>query len=205
MDDVTVSIETVPAPGRASTVSPMTDPESPGAVGPPPTVIRVACILLVVVGFASVMFSLPAVADASGARCRLARARIDSANADSKPWNNVDTGGKKAKDLPCADALRLAGRIRQNEKGTSFISMPSESAVRLQSTLALLIGIGQAVSGVLVLRGLNRPARNAAIGFTAFGLVLPILGFISFGVGIFVLYALVISPQAKDVWGKRPA
>jgi hypothetical protein len=183
----------------------MTDPESPGTVGPPPTVIRVACILLVVIGFGSLMFSLPAVADPSGARCSLARTRIDQANTDSKPWNNVDTGGKKAKDLPCVDAVRLAGRIRQSEKGTSTVSVPSETAVRVQGTLALLIGLGQAISGVSVLRGLSRRSRNAAVGFAAFGMVLPVLGFISFGVSIFVIYALLISPPAKELWGRGSA
>jgi len=179
----------------------MTDPD-PGTVGTPPTVIRVACIVLLVVGLGSVLISLPALADPAGARCHLARARIDAANTDTKAWNNVDTGGRKAKDLPCADAVRLAGQVRLSEKGTRHASVPSETAVRVQWTLAILIGLGQAISGWLVARRLSRPARNAAVAFSAFGLVLPVLGVISFGVAIFVLYALVVSRDAKQLWAR---
>src|SRR5437660_1990783 len=136
-----------------------------GSVGRPPTIIRITCLLLVVVGFLSVMFTAPAVFDAAGGRCQLARVWLDDANTDKKPWNNVDTGGRKAKDLPCSDAIRLAGQIRLKEKGTRTASVPGETALRIQSALTVVMGLGQAISATLVLRRLSRPARTAAIAF----------------------------------------
>src|SRR3989442_2858975 len=111
-------------PGRRTTVSPMTDPD-PGTVGTPPTVIRVACIVLLVVGLGSVLISLPALADPAGARCHLARARIDATNTDTKAWNNVDTGGPKGKDLPLPEALPLGGQCPPTSKGTRHRSGPT--------------------------------------------------------------------------------
>jgi hypothetical protein len=189
--------------GRASTVSPMTDEESPGTVGRPPTIIRGACILLGIVGFGTVLLSLPAVVDAAGSRCHLARTWLDDANTDNKAWNNVDTGDQKAKDLACADAIRLADQIRLKEKGTRTASVPGEGTLRIQNGLAVLMGLGQATSGAMVLRRLSRPARTAAIGFTAFGIVLQILGIISVGVFAFVVYAFAFSPASKELWPKE--
>src|ERR1043165_4231582 len=82
-----------------TTVSPMNDPEGPATPGPPPTVVRIACVALLVMGFGSVLISLPSLAKPESARCTLARARIDDANTDRKPWNNVETGGRKARDI----------------------------------------------------------------------------------------------------------
>ena len=70
----------------------MTDHEAPETVGRPSTIIRVACILLMVLGFGSVAISFSPAADPPAARCRLSRDRIDRSNADKKTWNNVDTG-----------------------------------------------------------------------------------------------------------------
>src|SRR5437867_3177591 len=89
---------------------------SAGAAGIPP-IIRGACILLLIVGAVSVLFSFPVVVDPANARCHLARTWLDDANTDKKEWNNVDTGGQKAKDLACPDAVRLAQQIRLKEKG----------------------------------------------------------------------------------------
>ena len=204
MNDVTVSMGSAGRPRRGppTTVSPMAEPESPESAGQPPTVIRVACIVLLVVGLGSVLISLPSLAGPASTRCHLARARIDSANADSKPWNNVDTGGRKARDLSCGDAVRLAAQIRLSQKGTRTFSVPGEAAVRLQAAFAILIGLGQATSGWLVARRLSRRARNAAIGFSAFGLILPVLGLISFGVSFFVMYALLGTPASRALWGR---
>src|SRR5262245_22372372 len=107
-----------------------------------PTVIRGACILLMIVGFASVMFSLPVAMNPAKARCTLSRQWLDDANTDKKEWNNVDTAGVKAKDLPCADAIRLVAQVPRNEKGTKKIVVPSESALKIQNTVALLLGAG---------------------------------------------------------------
>jgi len=174
------------------------------SVGRPPPIIRTACIVLVVVGFGTVMLSAPAVADAAGARCHLSRTWIDDANTDNKTWNNVDTGGRKGKDLPCADAIRLAGQIRLKEKGTSTATVPGEVALRIQASLASLMGLGQGISGVLVLRRLSRRARSAAIAFSAFGIVLRVLGIISLVAFVFVVYAFAFSPAGKELWGKEP-
>jgi hypothetical protein len=180
----------------------MTDPETPAA-GPPPTVVRLACILLLAVGFGSVVITLPSLANGERARCSLSRARIDDANTDHKTWNNVDTGGRKAKNVPCPDAIRLAGQIRLDEKGTRTASVPGEGAVRIQALLAVVLGLGQGISGSLLLRTLGRPARNAAAGFAALGLGLPILGLVSFVVAIFVVYAVMFSPAARQLWPRR--
>jgi hypothetical protein len=200
---VTVSTSTVPVE-RPSTVSPMTDHEVPASLGRPPTIIRVTCLLLVVVGFLSVMFTVPAVLDAAGSRCNLARVWLDDANTDKKAWNNVDTGGRKAKDLPCAEAIRLAGQIRLKEKGTGTASVPSETALRIQSALAVVLGLGQAISATMVLRRLSRPARTAAIAFSAFGIVLRILGVMSVGLFALVVYAFAFSPAARELWPREP-
>src|SRR5256885_1348933 len=88
-----------------------------------PTIIRGACILLMITGFVSVMFSLPVILNASSARCQLSRSFIDQANKDKKDWNNVDTGGQKAKDVPCPDAVRLARQIPLNEKATRKVTV----------------------------------------------------------------------------------
>ena len=181
----------------------MTEDSAPQTVGRPPTVIRVACILLMVLGFGSVAISMTPAADPSGARCNLSRDRIDRANTDKKTWNNVDTGGKKAKDVPCADAVRLVRQIKLSEKGTGTDKAPSESAVRIQGFLGIILGLGQGVSGSLVLRRLNRPLRNVAVAFAAFGLVFPVLGPISFAVSFFVIYALMFSAPAKALWGRQ--
>ena len=180
----------------------MADPDSAEFAGTPPTVIRVACVVLLVVGFGAALISLPSLLDPASTRCHLARARIDTANTDSKPWNNVDTGGRKPKDLPCADAVSLAGQIRLSQKGTRTVSLPSETAVHLQATFAIVIGLGQTAAGWLVARRLDRRARNAAIGFSAFGLVLPVLGLISFAASFFVIYALLATPASRELWGR---
>jgi uncharacterized protein YjeT (DUF2065 family) len=167
-------------------------------------IIRAAGILLMIVGFGSVMFSLPAVVGTASARCHLARTWLDDANTDKKAWNNVDTGGQKAKDLPCADAIRLADDIRLKEKSTTTASVPGETALRIQAMVAVAMGLGQAISGSFVLRRLSRPARTAAIAFSAVGIVLRILGIVSLGVFALVVYAFVFSPAAKEIWPREP-
>jgi hypothetical protein len=182
------------------------DSTEPGAgrVGRPPAIIRIACLLLVVVGFLSVMFTAPAVLDAAGGRCQLARVWLDDANTDKKPWNNVDTGGRKGKDIPCPDAIRLAGQIRLKEKGTRTASVPGETALRIQSALTVVMGLGQAISGTMVLRRLSRPARTAAIAFSALGIVLRILGVLSVGLFALVVYAFLFSPAGREIWPREP-
>jgi hypothetical protein len=169
----------------------------------PPTIIRVACIVLLVAGFFSVSFTLPAMVDAAGTRCHLARAWIDQANTDQRIWNDVDTKGRKASKLPCADAIELAARIPLNEKATRRISVPGEGAVRIEAGLSTLVALGQAGSGWLVLRQRTRSARNAAIGFSAFGIILRPLGIMSAVLFVFVAYAFAISAASRELWPKE--
>src|SRR5207244_2569082 len=152
MMDVTVSNQNTVNPGWPSTFSPMTDHEAPETVGRPPTIIRVACILLMVLGFGSVAISFSPAANPATARCRLSRDRIDRTNADKKTWNNVDTGGRKAKDLACADAIKLVSQIRLSEKGTGHDSAPTETAVRIQGMVGIVLGLGQGIAAAMVAR-----------------------------------------------------
>jgi hypothetical protein len=168
-----------------------------------PAIIRGACILLMIVGAVSVMFSLPVMLNASSARCQLSRSWIDQANKDKKEWNNVDTGGQKAKDVPCPDAVRLAQQIPRNEKGTKKVTVPSESALQTQNTVAAVMGAGQAVSGFYLIRSLGRWARNAAIAFSGVGLILQVLGILSLGAFVFAVYALAFSPASREIWPRE--
>jgi len=156
-----------------------------------------------IVGFVSVMFSVPVILNASSARCQLSRGWIDQANKDKKDWNNVDTGGQKATDVPCADAVRLAQQIPLNQKGTKKITVPSETALSTQNTIAALMGGGQAVSGFYLIRSLSRWSRNAAIAFSGAGLILQVLGVLSLGAFVFVAYALAFSPASREVWPRE--
>ena len=186
----------------------MADDQIPGSVGGsvarPPGVIFGACVLLAIVGLGATMLSLPGVLDPAGSRCHLARTWLDDANTDNKDWNNVDTGGQKADDLACPDAIRLADQIRLRENSDKTIAIPSESVVLIQSGLAVIMGIGHAFSGWFLLRRLSRQARAMAIGFSAAGLVLRVLGIISLGVFVFVVYALVFSAASREIWPKEP-
>src|SRR5581483_9784165 len=175
-------------------LQPMTDDATTGNVGRSagrlPPVIRGACLLLMVSGLMSLAFSLPVVADPSSAKCHLTRSWIDQANTDKKEWNNVDTGGRKPKDLPCDEAVRLADGLRIKEKDPSkTATVPSDGALRFQNVAAALLGVGQGVGGFFVMRTLSRQARNMALGFSGAGIVLQVLGIISLGVFAFVVYA----------------
>jgi hypothetical protein len=167
-----------------------------------PTIIRGASILLMIVGAVTVLFSLPVLLNPSSARCQLSRVYIEQANKDTKDWNNVDTGGQKARDVPCPDAVRLARQIPRDEKGTGKMNVPSESALSTQNTVAAVIGVGQAVSGFSVIRSLGRWARNAAIALTAVTVILKILEPLSFGVLLFVAYAFAFSAASREIWPK---
>jgi len=176
-----------------------------GTVARPPSVIRAACFMLLAVGLASVMFSLPVVLDASSARCHLSRTWIDQANDDKKDWNNVDVGGREPKDVPCDEALVLADGIRVKEKEPDkTASVPSESALQIQNALAVVMGAGQAVSGLLVLRRVSRQARSMALGFSAAGIILQVLGIFSLIVFAFVVYAFAFSPASREIWPREP-
>jgi hypothetical protein len=183
----------------------MTDDVTPGTVTRPPPVIRAACLLLMVSGMASLLFSIPVVMDPSSAQCHLTRTWVDDANTDTKAWNNVELGGRKPRDLPCDEAVRLADGIRVKEKDPSkTATVPSDSALRIQNLMAALLGLGQGVSGFFLLRTLGRAARTLSLGFSGAGIVLQVLGIISLGVFAFVVYALAFSPASREIWPREP-
>jgi len=156
-----------------------------------------------IVGLATVFFSLPVVFDPAKYRCQLSRVRIDDVNTDKKDWNNVDTGGQKAEDLPCADAVQLAPEIPLNQKGKKF-PLPSEAALQAQNGVAVALGIGQAISGFSVIRTLNRRARIVAVVLSLIaGFFFPVLSLLSVGVLVFVTYAFAFSPASRDVWPRE--
>lgn len=156
-----------------------------------------------IVGLASVFFSLPVVFDPAKYQCQLSRVRIDDANTDKKDWNDVDTGGQKAGDVPCTDAVRLAPEIRLNEKGKKF-PLPSESALQAQNGVAVALGMGQAVSGFSVIRTLSRRSRIVAVVLSLIaGFFFPVLSLLSVGVLVFVTYAFVFSPASREVWPRE--
>ena len=190
-------------------LQPMTDDASREVVGRGtgglPPVIRAACLLLIVTGLASVAFSFPVVLDPAAARCHLARTWVDEANKDKKDWNNVDVGGRKPKDVPCDEAIRLADGIKTKEKDPAkTAAMPGESALRIQNVVAMLIGIGQGAAGFTLMRTLGRMPRNLALGFGGAGIIMQVLGIISLGVFAFVVYALAFSPASREIWPKGP-
>jgi hypothetical protein len=156
-----------------------------------------------IVGAVSVMFSVPIVLGPAKAQCTLSRTWLDDANTDKKDWNNVDTGGQKAKDVPCPDAVRLAEQVPTNEKGTKKIRVPSESALQIQNLLAVGLGAGQAASGFYVIRTLSRRARMAAIILSVAGTVIQVLGILSLGVFVFVVYAFAFSPASREIWPRE--
>jgi hypothetical protein len=169
----------------------------------PPAIVRSAAIVLMVVGVLSVVLSAATVIDPSGARCHLSRSWLDDANTDKKDWNNVDTGGQKAEDLPCADAVQLAPEIPLNQKGKKF-PLPSEAALQAQNGVAVALGIGQAISGFSVIRTLNRRARIVAIILSSIaGFFFPVLSLLSIGVLVFVAYAFGFSPASREVWPRE--
>jgi hypothetical protein len=156
-----------------------------------------------IVGVASVFFSLPVVFDPAKYQCQLSRVRIDDANTDKKDWNDVDTAGQKAGDLPCADAVRLAREIRVNEKGKKF-PLPGETALQAQNGVAVALGLGQAISGFSVIRTLNRRARIVAVVLSLIaGFFFPVLSLLSVGVLVFVTYAFAFSPASRQVWPRE--
>lgn len=187
----------------------MTDDESPGTVwggvGRPPGIIWGACLLLMIVGVGSLGLSAPGVFDPAGTRCHLSRTWLADANTDKKDWNNVDTGGQEAKQLACAEAIQLADQIPLKEKDASkTASVPGDAAIRIQAGLAMVMSLGQAISGWLILRRLSSRARTLAIGFSAAGIVLQVIGIISLGVFVFVVYALAFSPASREIWPRQP-
>ena len=156
-----------------------------------------------ITGIVTVMFSFPVATNPSKTRCSLSRTWLEDANTDKKDWNNVDTGGVEAKDLACADAVRLLEQVPLNEKGTKRVTVPSASALQIQNLLAIAVGIAQVVSGFFLNKSLSRRARTAAIGSAIGATVLQALGILSLGTFIFVMYALAFSAASRVIWPRE--
>ena len=185
---------------------PVTDRESAHDGTPPrlPPLIRAGCTGLVVLGVLTVILALASVTDPPGVQCNLARAFIKDANDDSKKYNDVDLGGRDVKKVPCDEAIALANNIPKNEKGTSKVSIPSPSAIRIRGLTTMVVGLGQAGSGVWTFRTLDRRARTAALAFAALGIIFPIVGLFATVLSVFAVYSLGFSPAARELW-PRPA
>ena len=96
----------------------MTDHEAPETVGRPPTIIRVACILLMVLGFGSVAISFSPAANPATARCRLSRDRIDRTNA--REHISFGQGVHTCPGAPLARAEARVGIQRLLERTTDI-------------------------------------------------------------------------------------
>lgn len=175
-----------------------------------PPIIRAGCIALLVLGVLSAGLTSSSLIDPESVRCEVARSWIEDANEDDEDFNDVDTGGRDPDDLECDEAIRLADRIREDEDNQDRMSVPSESAIRTRGGLAAVMSIGQVISGLLTARTLSRRARTAALVFSAAGILFAVLGILSLGVLLFVVYALALSPASKAIWPpqgrrRRPA
>jgi hypothetical protein len=181
----------------------VTDDAVPADAAPstPPPVVRTGCIVLAALGALSFVFAGTSLLDPSTVQCSIARTLIESANDDKKDYNDVDLGDRKPSEVKCDEAVVLARQIPRDKEGKKRTSLPSESAIRTRATLAAIVGLGQAVSGMLTLRTLDRRARAAALAFAALGILFAALGILSAAALVFVVYALAFSPPSRSIWG----
>lgn len=163
--------------------------------------IRAACTLLMIFGMLSVFVALPSFTNPAATRCSLSRAWIERVNEDDKDFNDVEMDGREPDDLECEEANRIAGRIRIDEDSDDRLSVPAVAAIRTRSGLTTLVGLGQAITGLVTRRTLDRRARTVALVFTAFGVLFSIFGILSVPVLLFVVYALAFSQPSREVWG----
>lgn len=166
-------------------------------------VVRAGCLALAGLGVVSLLLIGPTIVNPNALRCSLARSLIDDANDDGKDFNDVDTGGREADKLTCAEAVALAQTSRRNEDSDKTISLPSGGLIRNRGLMSAVVGVGQAVTGFLTLTTLRRRTRTAALVFTALGVVVPVLGLISVLVLGFVIYAIAFSAPSRELWPAR--
>jgi hypothetical protein len=176
--------------------------DGPVPRGPVAPVVRAGCSVLMIVGILSTIVAMGPLFAPKSTQCSISRSWIEDANDDKKTYNDVDTKGVKPDDLECEEAARLADRIPVNKKKTRTISVPTETALRVQGALAGLVGVGEAVAGFVTLRTLSRRARTTALVFAAMGILLRILGILSMAAMLFVLYALGFSAASRVLWPK---
>jgi hypothetical protein len=186
---------------------PVTDRDPAHHRPPPPqipSIIRAGCTGLVALGVLTAILAFPSVVNPPRVQCTLAAAFIKDANKDSKKFNDVDLGGRDVDKLPCDEAVALANRIPKDEKGTKMVTIPSPSAIRFRGLLTVFVGLGQAISGLLTLKTLDRRARTAALGFAAMGVVFPIVGLFATVLSLFAVYTLALSPPSRELWPRAP-
>jgi hypothetical protein len=168
-----------------------------------PPVIRAGCITLILLGAVSVLLAFPALVNPGAIRCSLARAVIDDANNDEEGFNDVQTGGREAKDLECDEAVALAEEVRRGAKPDKTVDIPSAALIRNRGIMSAIVAIGQLATGFFTV-GLQRRWRTAALVFAVLGVVVPVLGLVTVGVLGFVVYALGFSSASREIWPAKP-
>ena len=191
-------------PGGERRARPAPGDEARG--GRPPSLLRsivgAGAVVLVAGGLLLFSLAIPLLVDSDGVRCELARSAVEDANEDDDDWNDVELDeGQEAGDLPCEDAVALAETIPAEEDSDDTLSVPSESDVRTQGIISVVIGLGQAATGGWVLATGRRVARNVALVFTVTAILVPVFGILSLVMVAFVGYALAFSATSKDLWG----
>ena len=135
--------------------------------------------------------------------CTSARLAIDTANDDDEDFNDVSLPDDvdEVDDLDCDQAIELAGAIPDEEDEEADGEFTGASTFRTQGIGIAVIGLAQAVSGLLVLRTRKRLFRNIALGAAAAGILLPVLGIVSLLALAFAVFGLAFSRDAKAIWG----
>jgi hypothetical protein len=164
-----------------------------------PGVIRAGCITLIVLGVMSLLLASPALLNPGSVRCSLARAVIEDANADEEGFNDVDTGRREPRDIPCDEAVTLAQQVRRSEDSARTVSIPGTGLIRNRGIMSAIVAVGQMVTGFLAIT-LQRRWRTAALVFAVLGVVVPVLGLVTVAVLGFVVYALGFSSASREIW-----
>lgn len=167
-------------------------------------VVRAGCLALMLLGVVSALLSLPSLISVDSVRCSIAEQMVEDANDDDDDWNDVDIGEGDVEDLSCPQAIAAAGQILVRERGDDYEKVPSDGAIRFRGLTALIVGMGQAVSGLATLRTGRREVRNAALAFSAMGLIFAVLGLISLVILTFTVYAIGFSSAAQLLWPRKP-
>jgi hypothetical protein len=166
-------------------------------------VVAVASILLVVTGIVLFSLSVPRVIDPENWVCTVSRVSIDDANDDDDTWNDVDLGdAESADDLSCDEAVALADSIPTSEDGDDTLVVSSVGATRNFGIVAALLGLVQVVGGLGTAMTRSSNYRRVAITGAIIGLIAPVLGFLSLVIIAFVIWALLFSRTAKQIWGE---
>jgi hypothetical protein len=180
-------------------VSPVVEPPSPRTA----PVVRAGLLALMLLGVVSALLSLPSLVSTDSVRCSIAEQMVEDANDDDDDWNDVDIGEGDVEDLSCPDTIAAAERILVREDGDDYEKVPSDGAILFRGITALIVGIGQAATGLATLRSGRREIRNVALTFAALGLIFAVLGIISLVILTFAFYAIGFSAAAQAIWPRK--